>query len=104
MVTAAVVAFVAGGAVDVTVGVLFVFVEVVCLAASSAFFLAFSSAFLPPTEIDNLEQTKKDLEAEKLNLSMKVEEQEKRREEKSVEIEQLNVKMTDTQYEIDRID
>ncbi len=55
------------------------------------------------TEIDNLEQTKKDLEAEKLNLSMKVEEQEKRREEKSVEIEQLNVKMTDTQYEIDRI-
>ena len=55
------------------------------------------------TEIDNLEKTKKDLEAEKLNLTMKVEEQEKRREEKASEIEQLNIKMADTQYEIERI-
>lgn len=55
------------------------------------------------TEIDNLEKSKKDLEAEKLNLTMKVEEQEKRREEKAAEIEQLNIKMADTQYEIERI-
>lgn len=55
------------------------------------------------TEIDNMEKSKKDLEAEKLTLTMKVEEQEKRREEKSAEIEQLSIKMADTQYEIDRI-
>ena len=39
------------------------------------------------TKIENLEQSKKDMEREKLNLSMKLEEQNKRKEEKAAEIE-----------------
>ena len=54
-------------------------------------------------EIEALNQSKSDLETEKLNLTMKLEEQEKRKEEKTDEIEQLNVKMKDTQYEIERL-
>lgn len=55
------------------------------------------------TKIESLEQSKKDLEREKLNLSMKLEEQNKRKEEKDAEIAVLNEKMQYTQYEIDRI-
>ncbi len=55
------------------------------------------------TKIESLEQSKKDLEREKLNLSMKLEEQNKRKEEKAAEIAVLNEKMQYTQYEIDRI-
>lgn len=55
------------------------------------------------TEIENLEQSKTDLEREKLNLSMKLDEQNKRKEEKDAEIAVLNDKMQYTQYEIDRI-
>lgn len=55
------------------------------------------------TEIDNLETSKSNLETEKLSLTMKLEEQEKRKEEKAAEIEQLNIKMKETQYEIERI-
>ncbi|MDE5763617.1 MAG: peptidoglycan DD-metalloendopeptidase family protein [Ruminococcus sp.] len=55
------------------------------------------------TEIQNLKQSKSDLETEKLNLTMKLEEQQKRKEEKDVEIGQLNVKMQETEYEIQRI-
>lgn len=54
-------------------------------------------------EIEALEQSKSDLETEKLNLTMKLEEQEKRKEEKNAELEQLNVKMKDTKYEIERL-
>ena len=55
------------------------------------------------TKIENLETSKKDMEREKLNLSMKLEEQNKRKEEKAAEIEVLNEKMQYTQTEIDRI-
>ncbi|MDE6775903.1 MAG: peptidoglycan DD-metalloendopeptidase family protein [Ruminococcus sp.] len=55
------------------------------------------------TEIQNLKQSKSDLETEKLNLTMKLEEQQKRKEEKDIEIGQLNVKMQETEYEIQRI-
>lgn len=55
------------------------------------------------TKIESLEQSKKDLEREKLNLSMKLEEQNKRKEEKAAEIAVLNEKMQYTQYEIDRL-
>ncbi len=55
------------------------------------------------TKIESLEQSKKDLEREKLNLSMKLEEQNKRKEEKDAEIAVLNEKMQYTQYEIDRL-
>lgn len=55
------------------------------------------------TEIEALEQSKKDLETEKLNLSMKLEEQTKRKEEKAAEMEVYNEKMTQTQDEIDRL-
>lgn len=55
------------------------------------------------TEIENLETSKSNLETEKLSLTMKLEEQEKRKEEKAAEIEQLNIKMQETQYEIERI-
>lgn len=54
-------------------------------------------------EIDRLEQSKKDLETEKLSLEMKLEEQEKRKEEKAAEVENLNDKLRLTQAEIDRI-
>lgn len=55
------------------------------------------------TKIESLEQSKADLEREKLNLSMKLEEQNKRKEEKDAEIASLNEKMQYTQYEIDRL-
>lgn len=54
-------------------------------------------------EIDRLEESKSNLESEKLNLTMKLEDQEKRKEEKTAEIDQLNLKMQDTLYEIERI-
>lgn len=55
------------------------------------------------TTIESLEQSKTDLEREKLNLTMKLDEQKKRKEEKDAEITVLNEKMKDTQYEIDRL-
>ncbi len=55
------------------------------------------------TKIESLEQSKKDMEREKLNLSMKLDEQNKRKEEKDAEIAVLNEKMQYTQYEIDRL-
>lgn len=54
-------------------------------------------------DIDALEQSKSDLETEKLNLTMKLADQEARKEEKQAEIESLSEKMQSTQYEIDRI-
>ena len=54
-------------------------------------------------EIDSLEASKKDLETEKLSLTMKLDEQEKRKEEKDEELGQLNEKLKLTQAEIDRI-
>lgn len=54
-------------------------------------------------EIAALEQSKKDLEAEKLNLSMKFEEQTKRKEEKAEEMKVFNEKMIQTQDELDRL-
>lgn len=54
-------------------------------------------------DIDALEQSKSDLETEKLNLTMKLDEQQARKEEKEAEIDNLSVKMADTQYEIDRL-
>lgn len=54
-------------------------------------------------EIDSLEKNKKDLESEKLTLEMKHEEQEKRKEEKTEEVNALGAKMQATQDEIDRI-
>ena len=55
------------------------------------------------TKIESLEQSKSDLEREKLNLSMKLDEQNKRKEEKDAEIAVLNEKMQYTQTEIDRL-
>lgn len=55
-------------------------------------------------EIESLEQSKSDLEAEKLSLEMKLNEQTKRKEEKDDEIAQLNVKMQDTVDEIKRLE
>lgn len=55
------------------------------------------------TEIESLEQSKKDLETEKLNLQMKLEEQGKRKEEKDDELALLNEKMQSSQYELDRL-
>ncbi len=55
------------------------------------------------TEIQSLEQSKKDLEAEKLNLQMKLEEQNKRKQEKDDELVLLNEKMQSSQYELDRL-
>ena len=54
-------------------------------------------------DIDQMEQSKKDLETEKLALEMKLEEQQKRKEEKDAEIAVLNEKYQQTQNEIDRI-
>ena len=54
-------------------------------------------------EIDELETSKKDLETEKLSLQMKLENQEKRKEEKAAEVSSLNEKLQQTQSEIDRI-
>lgn len=55
------------------------------------------------TEIKSLEQSKKDLEAEKLNLQMKLEEQNKRKDEKDAELVLLNDKMQSSQFELDRL-
>lgn len=54
-------------------------------------------------EIESLEQSKKDLEAEKLNLQMKLEEQNKRKDEKDKELVLLNEKMQSSQFELDRL-
>lgn len=54
-------------------------------------------------EIESLEQSKKDLEAEKLNLQMKLEEQNKRKDEKDNELVLLNEKMQSSQFELDRL-
>lgn len=54
-------------------------------------------------EIDSLEKNKKDLESEKLTLEMKHEEQEKRKEEKTEELNSYNIKMEETQDAIDRL-
>ncbi len=55
------------------------------------------------TEIKSLEQSKKDLEAEKLNLQMKLDEQNKRKDEKDEELVLLNEKMQSSQFELDRL-
>ena len=55
------------------------------------------------TEIDSMEQSKKDLESEKLTLEMRLEDQKKRKEEKDAEMASLNDKMSQTQDEINRI-
>ena len=55
------------------------------------------------TEIDSMEQSKKDLETEKLTLEMRLEDQKKRKEEKDAEMASLNDKMSQTQDEINRI-
>ena len=54
-------------------------------------------------EIEGLEKSKKDLEFEKFTLQTKLEEQAKKVNEKSEEINQLNAKMEQTQEIIDRI-
>lgn len=54
-------------------------------------------------EIEKLDQSKKDLETEKLSLEMKLEEQKKRMEEKKKESDALNEKLLLTKAEIDRI-
>ena len=54
-------------------------------------------------KINKLQLSKKELEREKLNLSMKVDEQKIRKEEKAAEIAVLNERMKKTQAEIDRI-
>lgn len=54
-------------------------------------------------DIDRLEQSKSDLETERLSLQMKQEEQEKRKAEKADELMSLNEKIKLTQAEIDRI-
>lgn len=54
-------------------------------------------------EIESLEQSKKDLEAEKLNLQMKLEDQNKRKDEKDNELVLLNEKMQSSQFELDRL-
>ncbi|WP_080770501.1 murein hydrolase activator EnvC family protein [Ruminococcus flavefaciens] len=54
-------------------------------------------------DIDKMETSKKELETEKLNLQMKVEEQEKRKEEKDSELAVLNDQYSKTQAEIARI-
>ncbi len=54
-------------------------------------------------KIENLDESKKSLESEKLNLSMKLDEQNNRKKEKDAEIAALNEKMQFTQYEIKRL-
>ena len=54
-------------------------------------------------EIDSLDKSKKDLESEKLNLEMKLKDQEVKKNEKSAEILQLNEKMQYTQEIINSI-
>ncbi|MCQ2490339.1 MAG: peptidoglycan DD-metalloendopeptidase family protein [Ruminococcus sp.] len=54
-------------------------------------------------EIDTLEQSKKEMETEKLSLEMKLEEQELRKKEKADEVAVLNTQLMKTQAEIDRL-
>ena len=54
-------------------------------------------------DIDTMEQSKKDIETEKLTLEMKQEEQERRKDEKAEELDSYNEKMKLTQSELDRI-
>lgn len=55
-------------------------------------------------DIEDLEKNKKDLESEKLTLEMKLESQEKRKEEKESTLTDLDDKMQYTQSEIDRLE
>lgn len=55
-------------------------------------------------DIENLEKNKSELETEKLTLEMKLESQERRKEEKEASLSDLDEKMKSTQSEIDRID
>lgn len=55
-------------------------------------------------DIESLENNKSELETEKLTLEMKLESQEKRKEEKEASLKDLDEKMTKTQSEIDRIE
>ena len=54
-------------------------------------------------EIETLEQSKSEMETEKLSLEMKLEEQEVRKKEKADEVSVLNTKLMQTQAEIDRL-
>ncbi|MBR5165704.1 MAG: peptidoglycan DD-metalloendopeptidase family protein [Ruminococcus sp.] len=54
-------------------------------------------------EINRLEQSKSEMETEKLSLEMKLEEQEVRKKEKADEIAALNTQLMKTQSEIDRL-
>lgn len=54
-------------------------------------------------DIENLEKNKSDLESEKLTLNMKLEGQQKKKEEKEASLEEFDKKMEQTQAEIDRI-
>ncbi|MBR6071114.1 MAG: peptidoglycan DD-metalloendopeptidase family protein [Ruminococcus sp.] len=54
-------------------------------------------------EIDTLEQSKSEMETEKLSLEMKLEEQEKRKLEKADEVAALTTQLMKTQSEIDRL-
>lgn len=55
-------------------------------------------------DIENLEKNKSELETEKLTLEMKLESQEKRKEEKEASLSDYGEKMKSTQSEIDRIE
>ncbi|MBP5579952.1 MAG: peptidoglycan DD-metalloendopeptidase family protein [Ruminococcus sp.] len=55
------------------------------------------------TDIDKMEESKKQLQSEKLTSEMKKDEQNKRKEEKAAELEKLNDQMAKTQAEIARI-
>lgn len=55
------------------------------------------------TEIQTMEQSKKDLEVEKNNLQLKLEEQEKRKEDKKSELALYDEKMQKSQTEIERL-
>ena len=56
------------------------------------------------SDIDNLEQSKKGLETERLTLEMKLDEQERKKEERAADLAVLDEKMEKTQEEIDRIE
>ncbi|HRR77978.1 MAG TPA: peptidoglycan DD-metalloendopeptidase family protein [Ruminococcus sp.] len=54
-------------------------------------------------EIDSLEQSKKDLESEKLTLEMKKQDQENKKAQKAKDLEELNTEMAKTQEVIDNL-
>ncbi|MDO4863761.1 MAG: peptidoglycan DD-metalloendopeptidase family protein [Ruminococcus sp.] len=54
-------------------------------------------------EIESLEQSKSEMETEKLSLEMKLKEQEVRKQEKADEIAALNTQLMKTEYEIQRL-